>query len=375
MNCCRQWGGIVDTPDVSLDHRQDLVQNLFFNCAGAPAVQGHSRLETSSPWLRRTSIRWPRPSIERSTAVCADRRARRGGRRTDKAAPLPSPFRGEGKGSRPARTASEATNAGISLPTAANCVPKRNSTPVRGLAHIPRPLDLNACSDESSDYMFFRWTTRAASITSCGCTPPAAGKYFNVTRLLLVTYEILEIHLIGEQSSVVADGEKKTAVQGGTGEPDRLVRRPYRPQPPADLQLQRPALPGLRRRHLGRRAALQRRRHRRACSFGIGSNGAAGAEEFNAILQIGSREAATQDPQRTRQAAGPTAAWWPPNNGWLNVRNDLQRNLREGRCNIDALPGFYYKTFSIPAVDVDDLREVHPQGRDADRGRSDSYTG
>ncbi|MGV8488742.1 sarcosine oxidase subunit delta, partial [Pseudomonas aeruginosa] len=29
-----------------------------------------------------------------------------------------------------------------------------------------------------------------------------------------VTYEILETYLIGEQPSVVADGEKKPAVQG-----------------------------------------------------------------------------------------------------------------------------------------------------------------
>ncbi len=83
----------------------------------------------------------------------------------------------------------------------------------KGQAHIPRPLDPNACSDEDwGDYMFFRDNPRGLHhelwVHAAGCR-----KYFNVTRHT-VTYEILETYLIGEQPSVVADGEKKPAVQG-----------------------------------------------------------------------------------------------------------------------------------------------------------------
>ncbi|WP_134629483.1 sarcosine oxidase subunit delta [Pseudomonas aeruginosa] len=83
----------------------------------------------------------------------------------------------------------------------------------KGQAHIPRPLDPNACSDEEwGDYMFFRDNPRGLHhelwVHAAGCR-----KYFNVTRHT-VTYEILETYLIGEQPSVVADGEKKPAVQG-----------------------------------------------------------------------------------------------------------------------------------------------------------------
>jgi sarcosine oxidase subunit delta len=44
-----------------------------------------------------------------------------------------------------------------------------------GQAHIPRPLDPNACTDEEwGDYMFFRDNPRGCT-TNCGTTPPAAA--------------------------------------------------------------------------------------------------------------------------------------------------------------------------------------------------------
>lgn len=45
----------------------------------------------------------------------------------------------------------------------------------KGQAHIPRPLDPNACSDEEwGDYMFFRDNPRGLHHEP-GCTPPAAA--------------------------------------------------------------------------------------------------------------------------------------------------------------------------------------------------------
>lgn len=46
----------------------------------------------------------------------------------------------------------------------------------KGQAHIPRPLDPNACSDEEwGDYMFFRDNPRGLHHELRGCTPPAAA--------------------------------------------------------------------------------------------------------------------------------------------------------------------------------------------------------
>lgn len=46
----------------------------------------------------------------------------------------------------------------------------------KGQAHIPRPLDPNACSDEEwGDYMFFRDNPRGLHHGFRGYTPPAAA--------------------------------------------------------------------------------------------------------------------------------------------------------------------------------------------------------
>ena len=78
-----------------------------------------------------------------------------------------------------------------------------------GQAHIPRPLDPNACTDEQwGDYMFFRDNPRGLHhelwIHAAGCR-----QYFNATRDT-VTYEILETYKIGEkpQFTAKASGEK-----------------------------------------------------------------------------------------------------------------------------------------------------------------------
>ena len=65
-----------------------------------------------------------------------------------------------------------------------------------GQAHIPRPLDPNACTDaEWGDYMFFRDNPRGLHHELwnhvAGCR-----QFFNATRNT-VTYEILETYLIG----------------------------------------------------------------------------------------------------------------------------------------------------------------------------------
>tara|TARA_B100001109_G_scaffold255904_1_gene263179 strand:+ start:120766 stop:121104 length:339 start_codon:yes stop_codon:yes gene_type:complete len=73
----------------------------------------------------------------------------------------------------------------------------------RGQAHIKRPEDPEACSDEEwGNYMFFRKNPKGLHhelwVHSAGC-----GKFFNMTRDT-VSYEIKETYKIGEQPSVVA---------------------------------------------------------------------------------------------------------------------------------------------------------------------------
>ncbi len=80
-----------------------------------------------------------------------------------------------------------------------------------GQAHIPRPLDPNACTDEEwGDYMFFRDNPRGLHHELwdhvAGCR-----QYFNVTRDT-VTYEILESYKIGEKPQFTDKaGTAKTA--------------------------------------------------------------------------------------------------------------------------------------------------------------------
>ena len=71
----------------------------------------------------------------------------------------------------------------------------------RGEAHIARPLDPEASSDEEwGDYLFFRKNPRGLHhelwLHAAGCR-----KYFNATRDT-VSYEILETYPMGEQPKV-----------------------------------------------------------------------------------------------------------------------------------------------------------------------------
>ncbi len=74
---------------------------------------------------------------------------------------------------------------------------------------------------------------------------------------------------------------------------------------------------------------------------------AAGAEEPNAVLQIGSREA-TQIPNvRATQQALYSGLVASSTNGWPSVNNDVMGIL--GKVGGDMMaPGFYYKTFMYP---------------------------
>lgn len=71
----------------------------------------------------------------------------------------------------------------------------------RGEAHIARPLDPEASSDEEwGDYLFFRKNPRGLHhelwLHAAGCR-----KYFNATRDT-VSYEILETYPMSEQPKV-----------------------------------------------------------------------------------------------------------------------------------------------------------------------------
>jgi sarcosine oxidase subunit delta len=73
-----------------------------------------------------------------------------------------------------------------------------------GQAHLPRPLDPDACTDkEWGEYIYFRKNPRGIHhelwVHAAGCR-----KFFNITRDTQ-TYEIKEVYKIGEQPSVVAN--------------------------------------------------------------------------------------------------------------------------------------------------------------------------
>jgi len=78
---------------------------------------------------------------------------------------------------------------------------------VKGQAHIARPLDPEALSDEEwGNYLYFRKNPRGLHhelwVHSAGCR-----KFFNVTRDT-VTYEIKEVYKVGEQPSIVSSADK-----------------------------------------------------------------------------------------------------------------------------------------------------------------------
>lgn len=74
----------------------------------------------------------------------------------------------------------------------------------KGEAHIIRPEDPEACTDEEwGDYLFFRKNPKGIHherwVHAAGCR-----KFFNVTRDT-VSYEILEVYKTGELPSVTAE--------------------------------------------------------------------------------------------------------------------------------------------------------------------------
>ncbi|MBH1929514.1 sarcosine oxidase subunit delta [Serratia rubidaea] len=76
----------------------------------------------------------------------------------------------------------------------------------KGQAHIVRPADPDACSDEEwGEYLFFRDNPRGVHrelwVHAAGCR-----KYFNVARNT-VSYEILETYRIGEQPKTGAGAD------------------------------------------------------------------------------------------------------------------------------------------------------------------------
>ena len=78
---------------------------------------------------------------------------------------------------------------------------------VKGQAHIARPRDPEALSDEEwGNYLYFRKNPRGLHhelwVHNAGCR-----KFFNVTRDT-VTYEIKEVYKVGEQPSVVRPADK-----------------------------------------------------------------------------------------------------------------------------------------------------------------------
>lgn len=84
----------------------------------------------------------------------------------------------------------------------------------KGQAHIVRPQEPEACSDEEwGDYLFFRDNPRGIHhelwVHAVGCR-----KFFNITRHT-VSYEILETYRIGEQPSVTADSLPREQRPGG----------------------------------------------------------------------------------------------------------------------------------------------------------------
>ncbi|QGG80427.1 sarcosine oxidase subunit delta family protein [Litorivicinus lipolyticus] len=74
----------------------------------------------------------------------------------------------------------------------------------KGQAHIKRPVDPDACSDQEwGDYLYFRKNPKGIHhemwVHALGCR-----KFFNVTRDTL-TYDIKETYKIGEQPRVTGD--------------------------------------------------------------------------------------------------------------------------------------------------------------------------
>lgn len=83
----------------------------------------------------------------------------------------------------------------------------------KGQAHIARPKDPEACSDEAwGDYLFFRDNPRGIHhelwVHGVGCR-----KFFNVTRNT-VTYEILETYKMGERPRITAESLARGDIQG-----------------------------------------------------------------------------------------------------------------------------------------------------------------
>ena len=89
----------------------------------------------------------------------------------------------------------------------------------KGQAHIARPDDPDACSDEEwGDYLFFRDNPRGIHhelwVHAVGCR-----KFFNITRHT-VSYEILETYKMGAQPQVTAAPRETGEAHGAEGRAD-----------------------------------------------------------------------------------------------------------------------------------------------------------
>ena len=197
--------------------------------------------------------------------------------------------------------------------------------------------------------MFFRDNPRGLHhelwVHAAGCR-----KYFNVTRHT-VTYEILETYLIGEQPAS-SPTVRKTRRTRGTG-----MSQINRLSSGGRIDRNRPLTFSFNGQHyqgyagdtlaaalLANGVDIVGRSFKYSRARGIV---AAGAEEPNAILQIGSREA-TQIPNvRATQQALYGGLVATSTNGWPNVQNDLMGIF--GKVGGKLMPpGFYYKTFMYP---------------------------
>ena len=105
----------------------------------------------------------------------------------------------------------------------------------KGQAHIVRPKDPEACSDEEwGDYLFFRDNPRGIHhemwVHAVGCR-----KFFNVTRNT-VTYEILETYKMGERPRITAESRPRPRTMAFTLATCRWPAEDNRPWAPATLR-------------------------------------------------------------------------------------------------------------------------------------------
>ncbi|WFM71304.1 sarcosine oxidase subunit delta [Halomonas sp. CKK8] len=94
----------------------------------------------------------------------------------------------------------------------------------KGQAHIARPADPEACSDEQwGDYLFFRDNPRGIHhelwVHAVGCR-----KFFNITRNT-VSYEILETYRMGEQPRFTAEYPEGKPAEAAAARAEEVERQ------------------------------------------------------------------------------------------------------------------------------------------------------